>query len=80
MPDFFFSFLKFRICNFCQELTLSSEGEAAESWSKEANRWIGRKRQLERQFDENEDEEDEELPLPDREQVSGGKWRDIEYY
>ena len=69
-----------RICDFCQELTLSDDGTAANSWLKEANRWLGRKRQLERELDENDDDNDEELPLPDRERGSGGKWRDIRYY
>jgi len=69
------------IAEFCQELTLSDEEKSAQkSWLKEANRWLGRKRQLEREMDENDDDDDDELPLPDREKGKDGNWRDIEYY
>lgn len=69
-----------RIGDFCQGLTLNDEKSATNFWLKEANRWLGRKRQLEREMEENEDDDDEEMPLPDREQGSDGKWRDISYY
>jgi hypothetical protein len=69
-----------RIGDFCQELTLSDEKSATSFWLKEANRWLGRKRHLERDMEENDDDDDAEMPLPDREQGSDGEWRDISYY
>jgi hypothetical protein len=68
-----------RIAKFCQELTISDAESAQKSWLTEANRWLGRKRQLEREMDENDDDDDE-LPLPDREKGKDGKWRDIQHY
>jgi len=66
---------------FCQELTL--EGDDQEFWLKEANRWMGRKRELEEREEDDQDDdddEDEDPPLPDQEEGSDGEMRDIEYY
>jgi len=71
------------IAEFCQELTLNDEDESAQkSWHKEANRWLGRQRQLEREMDENDvdDDSDEEPPLEDRVKGKDGKYRDVKYY